>query len=601
MRAPRWGRPALRRRRCAHALAATVAGCVTMMAIQAPRPGARIAAAAASGAAARPLAQHPASFAPKQPPAPRHPATAGEQLAEEPRRPPRSRVSHPSSLSPRSPSRSSRGGPAAARTGAGGGGAAAARRGAGEPGPDSLGWQTEPLQRVSQLHDGAFVTLRNAATGEWLVPPYHRRGPGSARPAALDRLLRVDRHSWKGVDGWAIRCRLGTYLVEEVSHRLSIDRRRPRSMEQFMLEFPRSLAGRCLLRNTKTQRLVAAKTEGEPRWGVTARKTTQDELAAQWEAELVRCGGAGDADCFGPPPARTRPEEWTALHSLAAPMPLFTSPKHPDSDETMLNQLRSFDAWRSLAPHVVPVVVSTERAVLDLAREHGVEAVGPEKVELHPRFKQPTYRGLFRSAFAAAPAAQHAMYTNSDLIFTASLLETLDAVFRFVHAKYPGRPLFMVGQRTNVNVPNTWRVGSAGWEADVEDMERRGNVFQTDAEDYFLVSRGAWDFSHDIPDFVVGGRAFDNWFVTHAVNDPGLITVDASRTLVVIHQNHDTNKSCGRYCSHSGERKARSDYNANLGKMHGGWGKGRTTDCEWATVRTSRGVEVLKREQFFLD
>eukprot|EP00662_Eupelagonemidae_sp_cell21_P021413 gene21413-8686_t len=156
----------------------------------------------------------------------------------------------------------------------------------------------------------------------------------------------------------------------------------------------------------------------------------------------------------------------------------------------------------------------------------------------------------------------------------SSLLDSADAVLGWARARHPRRPLLVVGQRTNADVPIQrcfrqggvsdtfaigWGVGHDGWERDVERMERDGAVFQPDAEDYFLVSRGLWQFGDDVPDFVVGGRAFDNWLVARAVREGRALTVDASRTV------------------------------------------GRTSDCRYATVRTARGVEVLRREQLFLD
>ena len=47
------------------------------------------------------------------------------------------------------------------------------------------------------------------------------------------------------------------------------------------------------------------------------------------------------------------------------------------------------------------------------------------------------------------------------------------------------------------------------WVLDVENYARNGQLFQGNAEDYFIVSRDMFDWDK-IPDFVVGGVAFDN-------------------------------------------------------------------------------------------
>jgi hypothetical protein len=47
-------------------------------------------------------------------------------------------------------------------------------------------------------------------------------------------------------------------------------------------------------------------------------------------------------------------------------------------------------------------------------------------------------------------------------------------------------------------------------DAQVVEKSKLGTLFQNDAEDYFIYSRGArnWDM---MPRFVVGRRAYDNW------------------------------------------------------------------------------------------
>ena len=49
-------------------------------------------------------------------------------------------------------------------------------------------------------------------------------------------------------------------------------------------------------------------------------------------------------------------------------------------------------------------------------------------------------------------------------------------------------------------------------DAQVVEKSKKGALFQNDAEDYFIYSRGArnWD---TMPRFVVGRRAYDNWSV----------------------------------------------------------------------------------------
>lgn len=61
-----------------------------------------------------------------------------------------------------------------------------------------------------------------------------------------------------------------------------------------------------------------------------------------------------------------------------------------------------------------------------------------------------------------------------------------------------------------------------------------GKLFQADAEDYFFSSHGAHNLSQ-MPDFVVGRRAYDNWLVDHAFHSANIVLVDASRTILALH------------------------------------------------------------------
>eukprot|EP01062_Namystynia_karyoxenos_P024302 TRINITY_DN19456_c0_g1_i3.p1 TRINITY_DN19456_c0_g1~~TRINITY_DN19456_c0_g1_i3.p1 ORF type:complete len:438 (+),score=97.88 TRINITY_DN19456_c0_g1_i3:196-1314(+) len=366
--------------------------------------------------------------------------------------------------------------------------------------------------------------------------------------------------------------------------------------EHFVIEFRPELRGGALLRHTRTRRLLAAKAPGK--WGVSARRAAAGDPLAAWRLSPANCSGT-EADCFGELP---RAADYPALAALAAPMPLFASPKPPTGEAERADLVRAARAWAALRPHVAPVLLSESAAVGRLAAAANVTVVSAG-LEQHSRFRRPTYRGLFRIAARMHPAAQYLVYANSDLLLTSSLLESADAALRFRAARFPKHLLFLTGRRTNADVPGGWAAGTAGWEAAVEALAEGSDAFQPDAEDYFLLPREvALLPDRDFPDFVVGGRAFDNWLVTRAVSSSRTLTVDASRTVAAVHQNHDRNRSCGAKCSHTAAgRLLRSQYNARLAEAHGGVAKGRTSDCEFTTVRTAAGVRLFRPDELFLD
>ena len=148
----------------------------------------------------------------------------------------------------------------------------------------------------------------------------------------------------------------------------------------------------------------------------------------------------------------------------------------------------------------------------------------------------------------------------------------------------------VVGQRVNVDMPSDF-LGLD--EAALHKYESAGEIFQTNAEDYFIVSRHLFDWDgHDVPDFVVGGVAFDNWIVAKANRDRHALVIDATRTITAIHQNHDADVKV----SHA---HPKSHYNAELARKHGGFsGGGKVSDAEFSTERRRDGkVAVLDKHR----
>jgi hypothetical protein len=101
-------------------------------------------------------------------------------------------------------------------------------------------------------------------------------------------------------------------------------------------------------------------------------------------------------------------------------------------------------------------------------------------------------------------------YTNGDILFTHSLVETLEEVRRLWAASIKAgerRGVMVVGKRTNVDFRASDPLDN---DDEVVAKSGLGTLFQNDAEDYFIYSRGSrnWD---KMPHFVVGRRAYDNW------------------------------------------------------------------------------------------
>eukprot|EP00668_Euglena_longa_P000220 GGOE01000302.1.p1 GENE.GGOE01000302.1~~GGOE01000302.1.p1 ORF type:complete len:524 (+),score=61.55 GGOE01000302.1:36-1607(+) len=256
------------------------------------------------------------------------------------------------------------------------------------------------------------------------------------------------------------------------------------------------------------------------------------------------------------------------------PIVLFGSPK--EAEKLALsshhdNQQVVFNCWSRLQT-AFTIIYTKDQHTADSAKRQGLHV--QSVFSLHPTFLQPTYKDLFDRAFSVGKA-EAVVYSNGDILYTHDLLETIS----FVHTmamrdQRPPYKFMVVGQRVNYVLPLGVTLGK-GWESQVLQMAQEGQLFQANAQDYFAVSRALWEEVR-VPDFVVGGTAFDNWFTGHLVRR-GFFVVDGSASITAVHLNHGHSKQ-----SH---KEPKSQHNTQLALQHGGWGGGSVVDCRWFTAR----------------
>jgi hypothetical protein len=105
-------------------------------------------------------------------------------------------------------------------------------------------------------------------------------------------------------------------------------------------------------------------------------------------------------------------------------------------------------------------------------------------------------------------------------------------------------PSLVIGQRTNldlktVDLYNLYQPTSVEPAAGLH-----GNLFTTDAEDYFFIKKNVYPW-HLVPDIAVGRKAYDNFIVAIGIMN-NVSVVDATRTMVALHQTDDD----GNYAGH---------------------------------------------------
>jgi len=135
-------------------------------------------------------------------------------------------------------------------------------------------------------------------------------------------------------------------------------------------------------------------------------------------------------------------------------------------------------------------------------------------------------------------------YCNGDIVFTKSLVQTLLAVRRLwtpVIAAGARNGVLLVGRRTNVDIEHSTILHD---DPSVESMSETGFLFNSDAQDYFIYSRGARNWAM-MPEFVVGRPGYDNWLVDDAWRDESMDVIDVTRTLLAVHLTASDGNSAG--------------------------------------------------------
>src|SRR5579872_5436680 len=128
----------------------------------------------------------------------------------------------------------------------------------------------------------------------------------------------------------------------------------------------------------------------------------------------------------------------------------------------------------------------------------------------------------------------------------------------------------MVGRRWDLDVTEALEFEVPNWDCIVRDSALIANrQCASNWIDYFAFTKG---FAQQVPPFAIGRTRWDNWLIWHA-RSMGYPVVDASKSVMAIHQSHDySHRPNGYNGVWSGEEARR---NAELA---GGWQHHYTTD-----------------------
>jgi hypothetical protein len=203
---------------------------------------------------------------------------------------------------------------------------------------------------------------------------------------------------------------------------------------------------------------------------------------------------------------------------------IFTAPKPFTNPHITIIQRNAVQAWK-LLPDVEVILIGDEAGIPEAAKEFGVKNV-PE-VERDGN-GIPLVSGVMEIGhkFSDSPFL---CYANADMILLSDLIRAARQVSEQT------QDFLVVGQRWDLDQIELLNF-SGDWESRLRlDVAERGKFYSPWGIDYFIFPRQLYT---DVPKFTIGRPAWDNWMVYHASSTFGM-AIDASRDVLVVHQNHD--------------------------------------------------------------
>ncbi|MEX2144536.1 MAG: hypothetical protein WD740_08070 [Anaerolineales bacterium] len=205
-------------------------------------------------------------------------------------------------------------------------------------------------------------------------------------------------------------------------------------------------------------------------------------------------------------------------------MTIFSTPKPFVDPHIVTIQRNAIQSWLQMG---------TDVEVILIGDEHGMGQVSAELQVTHLKGVKQNHHGtpLVSSIFQLArdrAQAELLLFANTDMVLFPETLELALTVAR------QNDEFVLLGQRYDLDVAHQMDF-SLGWPERLRsEVKSRGRLHPLGGSDYFLFSRHL--YAH-IPDFAIGRAGWDNWMIYKAVTQ-SWPTIDATRDLMVIHQNH---------------------------------------------------------------
>ncbi len=189
-------------------------------------------------------------------------------------------------------------------------------------------------------------------------------------------------------------------------------------------------------------------------------------------------------------------------------------------------QRNAIQSWLHLRPHCEILLCGNRKGTAETAKEFGLCHVPDVQMN---EYGTPLVNHLFEKA---QRLAMHDLlcYVNCDIILMSDFIRAVDTVRR------RKKRFLMVGECWNVDILATLNYCHSDWPSEIRSIVNKiGKPRGPSGIDYFVFPRGLYQ---DLPPFAFGRYYFDNWLIWKA-RALSVAVVDATQSVISIHQNHD--------------------------------------------------------------
>jgi len=211
-------------------------------------------------------------------------------------------------------------------------------------------------------------------------------------------------------------------------------------------------------------------------------------------------------------------------NSPTSPLTIFATPKKFEGHISVI-QRNAIQSWTHMSPRPHVILFGTEAGTAEIAREFGLVHVPNIKCN---QWGTPLVSDLFAQAeqLSGSPVLS---YVNSDIMLFDDFARTIARVEGLTPS------FLMVGRRTDLAVKSEISF-QTGWADALRAHARsQGKLQIARSIDYFAFTRGLYPA---MPPLAIGRFWWDNWLLWKARSLHATV-VDATREVLVIHQNHD--------------------------------------------------------------